>query len=926
MLRQERSHANGARGFTVLPHSFLAHASRGAMRRAQTQTRFDRLLRAVQLFVEYSDKNEQDRPSVPELLSEHEDLRDILSPMFMPGGAPSTGVSSLGLLDEQDPPPPSFVGPYRILKSLGRGASGVVYLAEQQGPIRRKIALKILQGGLFLPAEARTRFRAEGQALALMEHPSIAKVFDAGTTEDGQLYLAMEAIDGQTITEFCDRAGLGVEARIELFVGVCSAIQHAHQKGVIHRDLKPSNVLVALENGRSIPKVIDFGIAKDLDHQLDDSTLFTRCGQLLGTPEYMSPEQASLGEIDIDTRTDIYSLGVLLYELLVGCLPLGNKSERNLNLLIHDIRETDPLRPSAVMALLTEETQRLAKFRGVSPPGLARKLRDDLDWIVMKALEKDRSRRYGTVAELVGDLERHLRLEPILAVPPSVTYRTGKFLRRHRTVAALVCVFFLILTVSTTLFLFTILGEMKRAESNLTLANRRYEEVVRLSDVRRLQMAVDQADLLWPIHPKTVESLQDWLESAGSLASKLPSHRRKLADLDELVSNLPGPDVAGSPDAASGDLLWKYDTLSSLVAGLEEFTNPDPEKGLVASVRERLALSETLEDETLLYCADLWEDAVASIADPTDCPLYRGLSLGPQVGLIPIERNTDSGLWEFYHFLSGEAPEWGEDDRLMMTEEAGLIFVLLPGGEFFMGSQKDDPEEPNFDPLSSSQEGPVKTMTLDPFFVSKYELTQSQWMRWTGENPSDVRPGSRYLGKKANGTHPVEQVSWDECRRVLARYELSLPTEAQWEYAARGGTGTTTWAGDDVQSLIGTLNVADQSLARMGHPRERTWSDLNDGFAQTSPVGSYLPNPFGLLDVHGNVWEWCRDSFSSYQIPFLPGTGERRDTGATLARVVRGGSYESSIDFIRASARTSNSPEFRDSRLGVRPVRQLEKD
>jgi non-specific serine/threonine protein kinase/serine/threonine-protein kinase len=325
------------------------------------------------------------------------------------------------------------IGPYRLVRMLGEGGMGVVYLATQEEPIRRQVALKLIKLGMD-SREVLERFEIERRALELMDHPGIARVLDAGATAEGQPYFVMEYVPGLPITAYCDENRLGFGARIELFIAVCEAVQHAHLKGIIHRDLKPSNVLVTEQDGRPVPKVIDFGLAKATQQRLAERTAFTELGQLIGTPEYMSPEQARMAGDDVDTRTDLYSLGVMLFELLVGTPPLDPEELRKEGLegLLRRIQEDMTPRPSARVSSLGEAGTRIALERGTDRASLARRLQGDLDWVVMKAIEKEPERRYATVHELAADLERHLNHEPVLAGPPSAAYRVRKFVRRHR--------------------------------------------------------------------------------------------------------------------------------------------------------------------------------------------------------------------------------------------------------------------------------------------------------------------------------------------------------------------------------------------------------------------------------------------------------------------------------------------------------------
>jgi serine/threonine protein kinase/tetratricopeptide (TPR) repeat protein len=330
--------------------------------------------------------------------------------------------------------PGTVIGRYKLLQQIGEGGFGLVFLAEQEKPVRRKVALKIIKLGMDT-RQVIARFEAERQALALMDHPHVAKVLDAGATEAGRPYFVMEFVEGVAITKYCDRHELSLRDRLDLFIQVCAAVQHAHQKGIIHRDIKPSNVLVAQRDGKPVPKVIDFGIAKATEQKLTERTMFTEFGQFLGTPAYMSPEQAEMSSEDVDTRSDIYSLGVLLYELLTGTTPFDIKTLRSAGIteIQRMIREDEPHRPSTRMTTLGDALAVVAKLRKTDAKRIKTTLRGDLDWIIMKALDKDRGRRYDSAADFARDLERYLNHEPVTAGPPSVSYRLQKFIRRNRT-------------------------------------------------------------------------------------------------------------------------------------------------------------------------------------------------------------------------------------------------------------------------------------------------------------------------------------------------------------------------------------------------------------------------------------------------------------------------------------------------------------
>jgi serine/threonine protein kinase len=329
--------------------------------------------------------------------------------------------------------PGTVIGPYKLMELIGEGGMGLVFVAEQRTPVRRKVALKIIKPGMG-SRDVIARFEAERQALALMDHPNIAKVLDAGTTESGQPYFVMELVKGIPIVEYCDQQQLTARERLELFVSVCRAVQHAHTKGIIHRDLKPSNILVAPHDGIPVVKVIDFGVAKAIGQQLTDATVYTRFNQLIGTPLYMSPEQAELNALDVDIRSDVYSLGVLLYELLTGTTPFDRErfAGAAYDEILRIIREEEPPKPSTRFSSLGPAAVTVSADRQSDPRRLSRLVRGELDWIVMKALEKDRDRRYESASAFAADVQSYLYDEPVQAGPPSLVYRVRKLVRRHR--------------------------------------------------------------------------------------------------------------------------------------------------------------------------------------------------------------------------------------------------------------------------------------------------------------------------------------------------------------------------------------------------------------------------------------------------------------------------------------------------------------
>ncbi|MEZ5964661.1 MAG: bifunctional serine/threonine-protein kinase/formylglycine-generating enzyme family protein [Planctomycetota bacterium] len=786
---------------------------------------------------------------------------------------------------------PATIGAYEIVRRLGAGGMGEVYLARQHHPVEREVALKVVRG-TFPDRAARARFAVECQVLSRMQHDGIARVFEVGETADGVPYLTMEYVRGASLTRYCDAHRLTIAQRVDLVGRVCEAVAHAHRNGVIHRDLKPDNILVVEQDGRAVPKVIDFGLARPLERE--PAGKLTRSGFLLGTIQYMSPEQVDAGDA-VDTRTDVYSLGVLLYELLVGRPPLVADGVP-LGTFLERLRREDPPRLAATAAAASPAVCERRRLRG--PPALRRLVSGDLEGIAWRALSRTQQGRYGSVGELGDDLRRHLARLPVRARPPSAWYVASRFVSRHRVgvgVAALLAV----VGAGWVGRELVTAGELRRRDA-------RFDRLALGARMNALQVEAEGDKLtrrpgfLFAGFGKAppVATLDDWLARADALADE-----RRAFDGETFAAS-----VAGD---AREYLLGK--AARQLTLQNKDFSV------LAQRVRLRRAWSAGVARATLEEAAPAWQRAIEAIRTS---PRYGGLELVPQLGLIPLRENPATGLWEFRFWdPQGEPPHFDDDGHVRNATTFDPVFVLLPGGTAMIGS--DD------DAWAADVEKPRHSVDLAPFFLCKYELTRGQWRRWTGGLPLSL--ATQQIRHVIDDAYPVSDVSWDDCGGEAWGHGLSLPTEAQWEYAARAGTDTPWWTGGEPSTLAQQVNLADRST-RAGQVPAPWYSDElgEDGYAMTAPVDALAANGFGLHHVLGNVWEWTSGCYTGSYAEMgdhRPGDGFLRASTQfpdnDKMRVCRGGSYLSTWLLARSATRVVRHKDTKSGETGLRLARPV---
>lgn len=852
---------------------------------------------------------------------------------------------------------------FELLRELGSGGQGLVYLARDKA-LDRLVALKIL-GSAHVGAKPqpwtermRKRFEREAVLASRLQHPGICPVYSMGTHRD-RPYLVMPFLTGRTLQEALRDGPLPVERATLIVEDAARALHAAHEAGIVHRDVKSSNLFLT-DDGRVV--LLDFGIARDVD---DDEQL-TMTGDVLGTLPFLSPEQV-LGKT-VDRRSDVYSLAVVLYEALTARLPFDAPTQRGLmNAIVHEDAvdprrlnrsvpndlgivldmglEKDVTRRYQSAAEFADELERVRTKQPIRarPAGYVRKIVRfaqrqpklaaslfgvfaalSLGLVVSLVLldrvkgEEAKTRLALDEIDLLTDRTRLEELESEIAefeppVPTAVP-RMQDWLRRADAL------------VDRLALHERVLKELRaRADEETNERREAYESRHALADERE-RLRRSREYLVAEV--ARLEAETENASASAGLQARLEHRVRELGILDQIQPKIDRAIESGRDwSFARARDRWRHKLQAELVEELTRFRDRTAGGLGRARVRALYDFAREVERRSFIDARDAWDECLATLADRDRAPRYGGLRLSKQLGLVPLGRDPDSGLWEFAHLQSGEVPERDEaTGRLRFEEASSLVFVLIPGGTATLGATRPGAErlegDPHVDPYAR-QESPVHRVRLDPFFLSKFEVTQAQWVRMMQTNPSSSRIGGKTsLQPPVTGLHPVEGLSWEVARSFCDRYGFELPQSAQWEYAARAGTTTVFSTGDSPKSLEGHANIADRTWGKITGRRDRVYGVFDDGWATHAPVGSFAPNGFGLHDMHGNVMECCFDKEHRYSFHVLPGDG-LRPIGGDNGRVLRGGSYRQpwrrarSADFVVQRAKLSVGD------CGLRPLRRI---
>jgi serine/threonine-protein kinase len=803
-------------------------------------------------------------------------------------------------------------GKYRVRGELARGGVGVVFKGHDID-LGRDVALKFLQEGFGNDPSFVQRFIEEAQIGAQLQHPGIVPVYDLSIAA-GRPFFTMKLIRGRTLSALlAERLDPSQDRRryLAIFESVCQTMAYAHARGVVHRDLKPANVMIGSFGEVNIVdwgmgKVMRAGGAADEERAAQKTPMSlvetvrhkygsqSIAGSIMGTPAYMPPEQAR-GDIDgMDERSDVFSLGAMLCEILTGQPAY-----------VGDFHE---LMAAARDGQLADARQRLAKCGA-----------DEV--IVHLALDclapaiNARPRHAGEVADrmskYLADAEQRVRDAEVRA---RAAKRTQK----------------LVIGVGIAIAAALVISVMSWRS-----ARRALDEYDLLANGVRLREAMDAQNRLHPAWPENAAALGRWLdEQAKPLVAELPHLEATLSELRASAASS-GPAGFVFADKATQ---FKHDNLARLVLDLQAFA--DPQTGLLQEVAQRRAWASAVEELTITRYRASWQEAREALRRADDVVASRAyaerpIDLAPQMGLVPIGMNPRTKLWEFYDLRSAwdpasrvapaelRIPSLRPDGSLEVTDDTGLVFILVPGGSFAMGAQHADANGANFDPEAEVSEGPVQEVVLGAYFLSRYELTQAQWQRLCGgDEPSLSRAGRPSGDRYITGANPVEGVNWLRATEVLGSLGWQLPTEAQWERACRAGTITVWSTGNAASSLQGFANLSDAAALRanMSWPVE---AGVDDGYLAHAPVGAFRPNAFGFHDMHGNVFEWCLDPAGGY-VGRPPRAGDGyRDAPDRGSRVSRGGSFAFPAVSARSAYRYFESAESSDGNLGVRPARAV---